>query len=177
MAAAIALVASPPGDDPRVRPWTGSGTPGLAGVDPSGKRIDLRDLKGKVVLVQFWATWCEPCVEELPALGRLRSRFGGRPFEVIAVNVGEGPARVSQFLRDHGVDLPVVLDRERKAVEAWGIRALPTAFLVDAGGRVRSWIFGACSWTGGDPVAELERLVTEAERAGAPLRTPAATLP
>jgi peroxiredoxin len=118
-----------------------------------------------VVLVQFWATWCEPCQEELPALARLRARLSARPFEVVTVNLGEGAARVRSFLQEHAIDLPVVLDRDRRAGEAWGVGGLPMAFLVDAEGRIHAWIFGECNWSEGELAAALERLLAEAERA------------
>jgi thiol-disulfide isomerase/thioredoxin len=127
--------------------------------------VDLAAFRGRVVLVQFWASWCEPCAEELPALANLRARLAGRPFEVLAVNLGEGPARVEQFLRERRVGLPVLLDGERRAGEAWGVGGLPMAFLVDATGRVRSWVFGESDWSRGELAAALEGMLREAEEA------------
>jgi hypothetical protein len=102
---------------------------------------------------------------ELPALARLRARVAGRPFAVLTVNYGEGAARVERFLREHALELPVLLDRERRAGHAWGVGGLPMSFLVDAEGRVRSSVFGECDWSQGELAAALERLLGEAERA------------
>lgn len=162
-ATSIALAASG-AEEPRLRAWTRGETPALPGADLAGRRLDLRSLRGRVVLVAFWASWCEPCADELPALAKLRARLGSRPFEVVTVNFGEGADRARQFLREHGVDLPVLLDKDRGAGEAWGVGGLPMTFLVDAGGTVRSWVFGEADWSRGELRVALERLLAEAER-------------
>jgi peroxiredoxin len=118
-------------------PWRGGDTPALALRTPSGEAVELAALRGKVVLVNFWATWCAPCVEEMPALARLRTRLAPRGFEVLAVNQGEMPARVTAFAERTGLDLPVLLDREKAVAKAWRVRALPTTFVVDKSGRIR----------------------------------------
>jgi thiol-disulfide isomerase/thioredoxin len=166
MAVALVLAASSPAAaaDERLRPWRRGETPALAGVDLSGREIDLRALRGRVVLVGFWASWCEPCAAELAALARLRAARAGRPLEIVTVNLGEGEDRARAFVREHGVELPVLLDRDRRAGEAFGVGGLPMSFLVDARGRVRSWVFGETEWTRGELAAALERLLAEAER-------------
>lgn len=164
-AVVLALVAPARPVESRLRPWTRGETPALAGADLTGQDLQLQALRGRVVVVQFWASWCEPCQVELPALAKLRARLAGRPFAVVTVNYGEGQARVEQFLRAHAVDLPVLLDRDRRAADAWGVGGIPMSFLVDAEGRVRSWVFGECDWSEGELAAALERLLGEAERA------------
>lgn len=109
---------------------------------PAGDTVDLAKLRGKVVLVNFWATWCAPCVEEMPALARLRVRLAPRGFEVIAVNQGEMPERVNAFTGRTGLDLPILMDRDKQAAKAWKVRALPTTFIVDAAGRIRLFAEG-----------------------------------
>jgi thiol-disulfide isomerase/thioredoxin len=167
LAIAVAVAASARADAPALRPWTGGETPALAGRDlSSGHRLDLRALRGRVVLVQFWASWCEPCAAELPALARLGARHAGRPLTILTVNHGEGPERARAFLRAHGVDLPVLPDRDRTFAKAWGVGGLPMSFLVDAAGRVRSSVFGEADWAGGELAAALDELVADAERRG-----------
>jgi thiol-disulfide isomerase/thioredoxin len=119
-----------------------------------------------VVLVNFWATWCEPCREEMPSIEKLRARLAGRPFDVLAVNYVESPEKVSDFLKRENITLPVLLDRDQQAAEAWNAKGLPMTFLVDAGGRVRYWAFGEMDWSGGEALKIVEQLVAEAPHAG-----------
>jgi peroxiredoxin len=83
----------------------------------------------------------------------------------VMVNFGEGKPRVERFVREHGVEPPVLLDRDRRLALSWGVGELPMSFLVDADGRVRYAAFGECDWNEGKPAAALERLLKEAERA------------
>ncbi|HET7824152.1 MAG TPA: TlpA disulfide reductase family protein [Anaeromyxobacter sp.] len=162
-AIALALAASGAGGEARVRTWTRGAAPALAASDLEGRPFALRSLRGRVVLVHFWASWCEPCVEELPSLASLRARLRGRPFELVLVNFGEGRSKVERFVRDHAVDGPVLLDREGRAAEAWGVVELPMSFLVDVDGRVRSVVPGEWDWNDGPAAAALERLLGDAE--------------
>jgi thiol-disulfide isomerase/thioredoxin len=165
-AAALAAAGASAPDGPALQPWTRGETPALAGRDPAGRPVELAALRGRAVLVAFWASWCEPCAEELPALARLRDRLRGRPFELLTVNLGEAPARVEAFQRERGVALPVLLDRDLEAAAAWGVGGLPMAFLVDADGRVRASLFGLADWADGAPGRALEQLVAEVEATG-----------
>ena len=102
--------------------------------DTDDKLVDLAQYKGRVVLINFWATWCPPCRKEFPSLGRVRKVFKPTEFEVLAVNVGEDPDSVFSFT---GItDFPVVFDRDSKTMAAWSVKGLPTTFLVDRQGRL-----------------------------------------
>ena len=122
-------------------------------------------MKGRVVLVNFWATWCEPCRDEMPSIERLREKLRGRPFEVITVNYGEGVEKINAFMRKQGLSLPVLLDPDEESAQAWGAGGLPMTFLVDGEGRVRFSAFGECDWSTGQPLRVVENLVAEAQRA------------
>jgi thiol-disulfide isomerase/thioredoxin len=148
-----------------LRAWTGGETPALAQPTLGGGRSDLRDLKGRVVLVNFWATWCDPCRAEMPSFERLRAKLHGRPFEVLTVNFGENPERIREFLERQRIDLPVLLDRDKEAAAAWHAGGLPMTFLVDARGRVRYSAFGESDWSAGKPLRIVEALVDEAAHA------------
>ena len=148
-----------------IKPWKGGATPALTLRDLQDKPVDLAGMKGRVVLINFWATWCEPCRDEMPALERLRGKLKGRPFELVTVNFGESSANVSRFLAKLNVSVPVLLDPVKDAAEAWKVRGLPMTFLVDASGTTRYWSFGEQDWSQGEPFRLVESLVGEASRA------------
>jgi thiol-disulfide isomerase/thioredoxin len=102
--------------------------------DMDGKLVDLASYRGRVVLVNFWATWCPPCRKEFPSLSRVRKLFKPTDFEVIAVNVGEDSDTVFSFAGSP--DFPVIFDRNSQAMATWPVKGLPTTFLVDRQGRL-----------------------------------------
>ena len=128
-------------------PWTGGPTPALKLKDLQGREHALESYRGKVVLVNFWATWCEPCKEEMPSIERLRKSLGDRRFAVLAVNLAEPDARVQAFLAKVPVGFPVLMDRDAAAARAWKARMLPATFIVGADGRVRYSYVGELDWS------------------------------
>ena len=107
---------------------------GELGVD----RVRLRDLRGKPVLLDFWATWCGPCRAETPILVRLDHRYRARGLHVVGVNVDEtGPAVVPEFKRFFGIEYPIVYDLGAMASGRFGVQGLPTLVLIDRDGHVR----------------------------------------
>lgn len=149
-----------------LREWSGKPTPPLALNDLGGKPVDLAALRGRVVLVNFWATWCEPCIAEMPSIARLEGSLHGKPFAVLAVNYGESRPKIESFLKKAGLHVHVLLDPDEKAADAWGAKGLPMSFLVDANGKVRYWVFGERDWTGPDSRKAVEKLLAEAHGAG-----------
>jgi thiol-disulfide isomerase/thioredoxin len=132
--------------------WKAFSTPGgqpgapLALQDLTGKPVDLAALKGDVVLVNFWATWCEPCRDEMPALDKLQRTLGPKRFRVIGVNVGEGEPRIRQFLEHTPVSFPILRDSAMETMKAWRVRVLPASFLVDKNGMLRYQLVGETNW-------------------------------
>ena len=122
----------------------------------------LPDYQGKVVLVNFWASWCPPCIYEMPELTRLKQQLADKPFEILAINVGEKKYRVRKFTKLVNFKLPVLLDTSNEAFSNWEVKTLPTSFLVDAMGRVRYKIRGNPGWEHEQTVAMIEQLITEA---------------
>jgi thiol-disulfide isomerase/thioredoxin len=100
-----------------------------------------------VVLINFWATWCEPCRAEMPSINRLRASLGAQPFAVLAVNVGESEPRIRRFLEQVPLDFTVLLDRDGAASKAWRARVLPMSFLIGPDGRIRYTVIGEYDWT------------------------------
>ena len=119
----------------------------------------LAAYRGRVVLLNFWATWCDPCREEMPSIRKLGERLAGKPFTVLGVNYGESPARIEGFLKQTPVDFPMLLDRNQEASRAWRVRVLPASFLVGPDGRVRFHAIGEIDWAADDAVAAVRRLL------------------
>jgi thiol-disulfide isomerase/thioredoxin len=112
--------------------------PALKLPDLDGKVHDLAALRGKVVVVNFWATWCPPCRREMPSLERLRQHLVDKGLAVVAVDVGEDADTVFSFTGqlDPAPAFPLLLDRDSAAMQRWKVKGLPTTFVVDAQGRV-----------------------------------------
>src|SRR5258706_6840031 len=98
-----------------LKPWTGGKTPELVLKDLTGATVDLANYRGKVVLVNFWATWCEPCRNEMHSMQELKRKLAGRPFEVLAINLAESENKISDYLRRFPVDFTIALDRNSEA--------------------------------------------------------------
>jgi peroxiredoxin len=154
MRAALALLAGAlllgPGDGAAqevLSPWYGGPTPALKLTDLQGREHALESYRGKVVLVNFWATWCRPCKDEMPSIERLRQSLASRPFAVLAVNLAEPDARVQAFIAKVPVGFPVLMDRDAAAAKAWKARMLPATFIVGADGRVRYSYIGELDWS------------------------------
>jgi len=125
----------------------GARAPALALKELNGTAHDLARYRGKVVLVNFWATWCEPCRDEMPSIQKLREKLAGQPFAVLAVNVDEPESRVSGFLEKTKLDLTVVLDPGKSVTKAWNARILPASYIVGRDGRVRYSVVGDIDWS------------------------------
>lgn len=115
--------------------------------DLSGRSHRLADYRGKVVLINFWATWCEPCREEMPSIAKLANALAGSPFAVLAVNVDEPEARIAKFLSAMPLDFPVLLDPGRALTKRWNVRILPASFVIDGDGRMRYAATGELDWS------------------------------
>ncbi len=124
----------------------------LQGLD--GKPVSLDDFRGQVVLLNNWATWCPPCKAEMPDLEAYHEAHQAEGFTVIAVNAGDSPAEVSAFVQQYGLTFPVWPDPNTETMRAFGIRGLPTSFVIDRNGMVRA------TWTGAITRAALEKYVT-----------------
>jgi peroxiredoxin len=135
--------------------------PSLELTDAKGAVHRLADYRGKVVLLNFWATWCEPCRAELPDLERLRVALSGKPFVILAVQTA-GSARTAQDTADElHLRFPLLLDRDRAVTEAWGVDSLPTTFLIDADGAVQSKQVGERNWSDAAARREIAKLLPQ----------------
>lgn len=130
-----------------LKPWSGGATPPLALEDLQGRTHHLADYRGKVVLVNFWATWCEPCRAEMPSMERLRSSLAGQPFEVLGVNLAEPLSRIEKFTDTLPLGFLLLRDRDGAVAKAWRAKVLPASFLVDGEGRIRYYVYGEVDWS------------------------------
>jgi peroxiredoxin len=142
-----------------LKSWKGGAAPGLELEDLEGKVHRLSDYRGKVVLLNFWATWCEPCREEMPSMEALRSRMQGKPFVVLAVNVGEGARVARGFGEKMQLGFPLLVDRDTKTSKTWGARILPASFVLGPDGAIRYSHLGAIDWNAAEVATAIERLM------------------
>jgi peroxiredoxin len=116
---------------------------------PDGATLRLADLKGKVVFLNFWATWCEPCLEEMPAMERLSRAYRDRGLVVVALSADrEGASVVKPFLKKHGLTFPVGLDSDQAVARLYRVWALPSTFILDRAGVRLFSAHGARDWDG-----------------------------
>ena len=108
-----------------------------------GQSISLSDLKGKPVLINFWATWCGPCVSEMPYLQEIHDEWSGKGLVVLAINIGDSSSEAEQFLQNHNLSLPVLLDTGKVVAQRYNIRGIPTTFFIDKDGIIQEKIIGA----------------------------------
>jgi peroxiredoxin len=124
-----------------------------------GDTLKLKEQRGKAVMVNFWATWCPPCREEMPAMERLYRRHQARGFVLLAVSVDTDAALVKPFLTQHKLTFPVALDANMELANAYGVRALPASFLIDREGNLAALALGPRAWDNNAAHALVERLL------------------
>lgn len=125
-----------------------------------GGSVSLADLHGKVVMVHFWATWCPPCVEEIPTLDRLYRSLMGKDFIMLAVSEDEGGAgAVASFIQQNRLNLPVLLDTGSDVARLYGTYKLPETYIVDRQGVVRYKAIGPQDWTDPSSIQVLQNII------------------
>lgn len=131
------------------RPWPkGLATPPLDLAAWEGARWRLADARGRVVLLNFWASWCEPCRAEMPSLEALAERDAGRGLTVVAVNFRETDGAIRRFLDRTPLTLPILRDADGGAAKDWQVRIYPTTVVVDRRGRAAFSVIGELDWAG-----------------------------
>ncbi len=143
--------------------------PGLKLKTVDNQEVDLSALKGRMVIVNFWATWCGPCVAEMPSLQALAARLGVKNAFVIGVNYHESPQKISDFQAKYPVNFPLLRDPWQEASGEWKVRVLPTTFIVDAAGVLRYRVVGEVDW-GSKDVADRLKKISAADTTNEPRR-------
>ncbi len=124
-----------------------------------GGQKTLEDYRGDIVLLNFWASWCGPCVEEIPSLSRLVTRLNGKAFKVVTVNIGEKEEHIKEFIKDLPVNFEILLDRESASVRNWNIYAYPSNYLLDKSGKIIYSYRGALEWDSPEIVEVIEAVL------------------
>lgn len=142
----------------------GGEAPAYAAATLSGDTVDLATLRGRVVLLNVWATWCAPCIREMPALQRLHERLEPEGLSVVAVSVDvEGgfgaDADVHGFIEQFGLTFTVLRDASGRIEDAFGVAGLPTTFVIDRDGRIQRKVLGAREWDDPELAADIESLL------------------
>lgn len=129
--------------------------------DISDNDHSLNQYKGKVVLVNFWASWCPPCIHEMPSMSLLNSAYDDADFTILAINLGEPPEAIKQFIKTYPVNFTVLLDPLKQLPKQWKVFAYPTSFLLDKKGDIRYSVAGGIEWGTDDVKVIIDKLVAE----------------
>ena len=140
-------------------PWTAP--PEFSLRTPEGRTVSLAALRGKVVILNFWATWCRECRTEMPAFETLHRRFGARGLVVVGVNTREGAPAAQSYARELGLTFPLVLDPDGTVTARFGVIGLPTTFLIGRDGRAVALAVGAREWTSATALDIAETLLAD----------------
>ena len=127
--------------------------------DINGKTVSLSALKGKVVLLNFFATWCPPCRAEMPALNKLQRALKPRGLEVIAVSTDRSINDIKDFLEKNRVDFPILFDADRNVAKQYRVFSMPTTFLINRNGIIVEKFYGEYNWTEPETKGKIEKLL------------------
>ena len=130
--------------------------------DPSGKTLDPSELKGSVVLVNFWATWCQPCREEMPSLQNLYNRFRDKQgFHMVTVLFRDDYGKASAYLKENHYDIPVLIDTDGRTARAYGVTGVPETYLVDRKGILKEKMIGPFDWASPQALSLVSELMRQ----------------
>ena len=132
--------------------------PSLTLKDLQGEIHDLKDYKGQVVLVQFWATYCGPCRKEMPSMNKMMTKMGDTPFKILAVDMGESEAEVKSFVSEVKPEFTILMDEEGKSIEDWRVFAAPSNFIIGPDGNIKYTLFGGVEWDSDELIEKLKAL-------------------
>lgn len=115
--------------------------------DINNKLLRLSDFKGKTVMLNFWATWCGPCIKEMPSMEQLYRRFKDKGFIIISIASGENKESVTSFIEKINITFPALLDTDLKVTDSYNVWALPTTYFIDKKGKIIGKVYGSRDWT------------------------------
>lgn len=141
----------------------GSRAPSFDATSIDGAPFRMADLRGKVIVLNYWATWCAPCRREMPALQRVHEQLGPRGLKLVAISTDDAPTHdVREYAKAMGLTIPIIHDVAPHALEnLYLVQGLPTTFIIDKKGRIALKVMGAREWDDPAHMAEFERLLSE----------------
>jgi peroxiredoxin len=153
----VSTVAVGAGDPPK--PEVGRPAPDFTVTTLGGAKVRLQELRGKVVFVNLWATWCPPCREEVPSMVRLYQQMKGRGVEIVAVSEDRDRAALEKFVKQHGATFPVTQDEDKRIYGLYRATGVPETHLIDKQGNIRQIWIGSFDWTAPQIVKTVESLL------------------
>jgi peroxiredoxin len=138
----------------------GKAAPDFAFPGLDGRMISLSDHRGKVVLVNIWATWCRPCVDEMPSMEKLYQELRNKDFEILAISIdSDGAEVVASFMQEYKLTFPALIDSEGSIKESYGVTGVPESFIIDQHGILVKKIIGAADWASSDAILFFRNLI------------------
>ncbi len=127
--------------------------------DTNGEIIEKNNYKGQVTIINFWATWCPPCVQEIPSLNRLKKKMQGLPFELISINYAEEKKTILEFMKKVNVEFPVLLDKDGGFAKKWNVITYPSTFIIDKEGKIKYGVNAAIEWDDPEFIKKIKALL------------------
>lgn len=124
--------------------------------DLKGNQWKLSELRGKVVFINFWATWCPPCIKEMPSMQALQEKMAGRDFQMLAIMYNDRPEMGQSFLNMHGYTFPALIDPDSWVAQQYGLTGVPETFIIDPEGILREKYIGPYDWNSSDALQAIE---------------------
>lgn len=145
--------------DIQLVPFSGNPLPPpIALQDANGRKFNLHNYQEKITVVNFWASWCSPCIEEIPSLNRLREQMQGQPFELISINYADSPAKIREFLQQVSVHFPVLVDPNGRVAQQWNVIGFPSTFVIGKDGQIKYGVNAAIHWDTPEIIETLKAL-------------------
>jgi thiol-disulfide isomerase/thioredoxin len=127
--------------------------------DTQGNTFKREQYRGKITLINFWATWCTPCIEEIPSLNRLQKKMRDTPFELISINYAEDKKYIDEFRKKISIEFPVLMDRDGAFAREWNVISYPSTFIIDSNGTIRYGVNAAINWDDPEVIKRLKSLL------------------
>ncbi len=144
-----------------LKPYSGSITdPAISLKDLNGNIHTLKQYKGKVVLVQFWATYCPPCVKEMPSMNKMQDKLAesGVPFKILAIDMAETKAEVDAFVKKIKPEFTILIDETGSSIQSWNVFAAPSNFIIGKQGQIQYTLFGGVEWDSQEIIDKITKL-------------------